>query len=102
MAQASNEGGSIRSGRCPNCGGTDGDRERSPGTVDAAVDAALQRAVDGVRAVAFWSAVTLPLAYVPVLRMGDVSGQPGPFLALLLLHVVSLLLGHEHSPSSAR
>ena len=52
----------------------------------------------GLRALAFWIAVMLPLAYLPVLY-GAIS-LPGleSLLALLIVHVVSVIVGHDHSP----
>jgi len=48
----------------------------------------------GVRAAAFWAAVLLPLAYLPVAYLTTGSGA---LLALLTLHIVCVVLGHEHN-----
>ncbi|MFB6135420.1 MAG: hypothetical protein ABEJ04_01550 [Halobacteriaceae archaeon] len=50
-----------------------------------------------VEAVAFWTAVALPAAYLPLLGV-----RPGPesvtlAVALLVLEVVALLVGHGHA-----
>ncbi|MGZ0747603.1 hypothetical protein [Haloparvum sp. AD34] len=52
----------------------------------------------GVRAVAFWAAVLLPLAYLPALHVGLVESSPGLFLALLVTNVACAVVGHEHEP----
>lgn len=52
-----------------------------------------QRAADGIRAVAFWGAVLLPLAYVPVAYV-DAGGAW--LLTLFVLHVACIVGGHEH------
>jgi len=45
---------------------------------------------------AFWTAVTLPFLYLPLL-VGGLNGQQATvFVGLLSLNVVALLLGHEH------
>lgn len=49
----------------------------------------------GVRGSAFWAAVVLPLAYLPILA-GELSMMPA--LPMLLVgHAVCLLLGHGWS-----
>ena len=52
----------------------------------------------GLRAVAFWIAVVLPLAYLPVLY-GAIS-LPGleSLFVLLVVHVGCVIVGHNHTP----
>ncbi len=49
-----------------------------------------------VEPVAFWASVLLPLGYVPLLFGGFTDGQVELFLALVGLHVASLVIGHGH------
>jgi len=49
--------------------------------------------VGGVRAAAFWAAVSLPLVYVPAAYTVDGSSV---LLALLALHMACVVIGHEH------
>ncbi|WP_336024799.1 hypothetical protein [Halobellus salinisoli] len=49
-----------------------------------------------LRFVAFWTAVTLPFLYVPLLLGGLEGSEPTVFLALLGANVVALLLGHGY------
>lgn len=60
----------------------------------------LKRAVDvhdSLTAVAFWAAVLLPLAYVPLLASGiDTVGRSGLFVSLVVLHLLALRVGHTH------
>lgn len=49
-----------------------------------------------VRALAFWTAIALPLLYVPVLTTDVVWEHPLALLALFLLNGAALLVGHEH------
>lgn len=50
-----------------------------------------------VRAVAFWSAALLPVAYVPLLLVGlDTRRRAGAFSVLVLAHVVALFLGKSY------
>ena len=51
-----------------------------------------------LQAVAFWIAVVLPLAYLPVLY-GAIS-LPGleSLFVLLVVHVGCVIVGHDHSP----
>lgn len=54
-----------------------------------------------IRAVAFWAAALLPLAYLPVLGVAAVASvSPVPGLILLGVHAVALLVGHGHAPGS--
>jgi hypothetical protein len=54
-----------------------------------------------VRAAAFWSAVVLPLAYLPLVATGAVWEMPLTFCALLALNAVAFLVGHGHDPAAA-
>lgn len=50
-----------------------------------------------VRAVAFWGAVALPAAYLPLLAMGlDGPGEARLFLGLVGLHVLALFVGRSY------
>jgi hypothetical protein len=50
-----------------------------------------------VRAVAFWSAALLPVAYVPLLLVGlDSRRRAATFSVLIFAHVVALFLGKSH------
>lgn len=53
--------------------------------------------VDGVRAVAFWAAVFLPLAYVPALYGMTGFDGTASALALLAIHMACVVIGHEHN-----
>lgn len=49
-------------------------------------------------ALAFWSAITLPVLYLPLLATGpDTTGDLITFLALLGLHVLALIGGRNHN-----
>jgi hypothetical protein len=53
----------------------------------------LRSLVGPVRAVGFWSAVTLPFLY-PVFLL---NGQDAAMAGLLVLHVLALVVGHAHN-----
>ena len=65
-----------------------------------------QTVVSKLRRMAFWGAIVLPLAYVPLLSSPVVLSGPLTRLellgvvALVGLNVVSLVLGHEYTPRS--
>lgn len=50
-----------------------------------------------VRAAAFWTAIALPLVYVPMLATGAVWQHPLALLSLFLLNVVAFVVGHDHN-----
>jgi hypothetical protein len=50
-----------------------------------------------VRFVSFWIAVALPFCYLPLLLGGLGGGEAVAFAALVGVHVVSLLAGHDHA-----
>ena len=52
-------------------------------------------AVQAVQFVGFWTSVSLPLLYVPLLADGLEAGAE-LFAGLVALHVVSLVLCHEY------
>ena len=54
-----------------------------------------------VRTAAFWSAVALPLAYLPLVATGAMWDLPLVFCALLVLNAVAFLVGHGHEPRRA-
>jgi hypothetical protein len=53
-----------------------------------------------VRATAFWTAVLLPLTYVPLLASGLLADRPTTFVALTVLNAVAFVLGHPHKRSA--
>lgn len=64
-------------------------------------EAILEMIVGPVRAIGFWSAVSLPFLYVPLLATGlDTVAQTAVFLVLLLLNVLAVVVGHSYSPST--
>lgn len=80
-------------------------------STDRSVGKRLQEtAVAGVRAIAFWIAVVLPVAYLPVVAVLSLSMVPptvhlGPDLALvalLAIHGSCVVIGHEHTPGRGR
>ncbi|WP_416839737.1 hypothetical protein [Haloferax sp. DFSO52] len=46
--------------------------------------------------VAFWAAVALPIAYLPMLAHGLTSANLPLFVGLLALHAAALVLGRGH------
>ena len=66
------------------------------------VSTALARALTAARAVAFWTAVLLPLAYPPLFLAG-VTGVVDPLalVALVALHAVAVFTGHVHDDGLA-
>lgn len=48
------------------------------------------------RALAFWSAVALPLVYVPLLATGAGHLQAETFLVLLVANILALVVGHDY------
>lgn len=52
-----------------------------------------------LRAAAFWSAVVLPVAYLPMVADGfDGGREVALFVTLLAAHTVALSVGHDHDP----
>lgn len=50
-----------------------------------------------VRALAFWIAVALPLAYTPLLFVGVSGSEVTALLALVALNALLFVLGHGHN-----
>lgn len=47
----------------------------------------------------FWSAIVLPLLYLPLLAIGiDTTTRLGTLVALLFFHIFCLLAGHSYTP----
>ncbi len=44
----------------------------------------------------FWSAVVLPLTYLPILTGGFTAGERSTFAVLLALHALALVAGHGY------
>lgn len=53
--------------------------------------------VEPIQAVAFWTAIGLPLVYAPMLVTGAVGQNPIALLALLMLNIAAFVVGHEHN-----
>jgi hypothetical protein len=51
-----------------------------------------------LRRVAFWAAVLLPLAYIPLLSSPIDDAELLTLAALIAVHVGCLLAGHDYSP----
>jgi hypothetical protein len=61
-------------------------------------NAVVRRAVTGLQAVAFWTAVCIPFVYVPLLVTGLSTLGEGILMAqLLAINALALLLGHDHA-----
>ena len=63
------------------------------------VERATGLVVDGVRAVAFWTAALLPLVLVAGLFAGVLEQRLGTVGGALLVNVVAAVVGHGHSPN---
>lgn len=55
-----------------------------------------RKLLDIARAVAFWFAVALPFAYLPLLAGGLPGWQAPTFAALFTLNVLALIVGHDY------
>lgn len=61
-------------------------------------NAALRTTVVCIQAAAFWTAVLMPFAYVPLLATGlSTAGEGLLLLQLLTLNAVALIVGHDHA-----
>ena len=49
-----------------------------------------------VRALGFWSAITLPFASLYLLSGGLTGDELGPLVALLVANALALVVGHDH------
>lgn len=55
-----------------------------------------------LQALSFWLAIVLPAIYLPLLVATSVVAiDPAPILYVIGVHVVTLVLGHRYTPSSA-
>ncbi|WP_312908432.1 hypothetical protein [Natronosalvus caseinilyticus] len=52
--------------------------------------------VERLRVASFWTAIVLPIAYLPILAIGSDGTRTGLFVALLAVHLVALYAGHAH------
>lgn len=60
-------------------------------------------ATPSLTAVSFWLGTLLPIVYLPLLLAGVDSGPRfGLLIALLVLNVVALVLGHEYPEGRPR
>jgi hypothetical protein len=74
---------------------------RAPMRIGASVSSACwNRAVASVRAVAFWAAILLPLAYVPAAYGVGFDGWSP--LALIALHAACVVVGHNHGSAGSQ
>jgi len=78
------------------------DAAHATGTADettslsALARAAGEAARERLQFAGFWSAVLLPLVYVPMLAGGAAASRPSAVVALLAAHALALVAGHGH------
>jgi hypothetical protein len=77
--------------------GAHSESPRLPGVGTNPLASLARFAATTVQAVAFWLAVVLPLAYLPLVAGGVTAGELVPFVALLAVNVVALMVGHDHT-----
>ena len=54
-----------------------------------------------ITTVSFWFAALLPIVYLPILLVGvDSTSRFGLLVALLVLNVIALVLGHDYPAQS--
>lgn len=74
--------------------------DRSVGALADAVRSDADRTLVGagrvLRFVAFWTAVLLPFAYLPLLSTGFVERRPVAFGCLLVVNAAAFRLGHGY------
>ncbi|MFC7203534.1 hypothetical protein ACFQJC_08415 [Haloferax namakaokahaiae] len=68
-----------------------------PSTTDSLASALSRTALAPVQVVAFWSAIALPLAYLPLLAGGLETGELSLFVGLLAVHAAALVIGRDHA-----
>ena len=71
---------------------------RRPVPLPPRVEPPLGSLVGGLKRLAFWTAVVLPLAYLPLLSSPFDTQQSLLLVALVTVNVVCLLVGHDYSP----
>jgi hypothetical protein len=58
------------------------------------------RLISFVKSIAFWIAVIIPFTYLPVLAMeAFIPMQSGVFISLIITNIISLLVGHNYTPT---
>ena len=62
--------------------------------LQSAAESTLRTLAIPVQVTGFWSAVVLPLLYVPVL--GGYAGDQSALAVLLAVHALALVCGHDH------
>ena len=80
---------------------TSGERTPEPGDEEGEGNRTLEDLdltfPESVRKAGFWSAIVLPVLYVPILVRGlSTSLEAGLFLALISLHLAALYVGHTY------
>jgi len=70
--------------------------ERARTAAEATVSRSLALLAGAVRAAGFWTAALVPLSYPFLLATDAVTRYPLAFVALLVVNVVALLVGHGH------
>ncbi len=77
---------------------------RDPVRIGSALSTELRRrAMESVRAAAFWAAIVLPVAYLPAAYDAMGFETAWSTVALFAVHVACVVIGHEHdTPSTGR
>lgn len=73
-----------------------------PPVIQPAAESAVRRGLASLRVFAFWTAILLPLCYLPALfgaggQTLGLAGQPVTVLGLLAVNLLAFLAGHGHN-----
>jgi hypothetical protein len=63
------------------------------------VEALRRWTVPALRQAAFWLAVLLPIAYIPLLLEGLEGARMGLFVVLAALNLLAIVVGSDHTPT---
>jgi uncharacterized membrane protein len=65
------------------------------------MQAACRHAVRHTKVAMFWSAIVLPLGYLPLLIGGLSNIETTVFIGLIVFNIIALYIGHDHQPSNS-
>ena len=65
------------------------------------IQAACRHGVRHIKIAMFWSAIILPVGYLPLLIGGLHNFETIIFITLVAFNIIALYIGHDHQPSDS-
>ncbi|ERG94862.1 MAG: hypothetical protein J07HQW2_01304 [Haloquadratum walsbyi J07HQW2] len=74
--------------------------DNQPSGNHSTIQAVIKYGVRHTKVAMFWSAIILPVGYLPLLIGGLTTTETTVFIALMISNAIALCIGHDYQPSN--